>query len=138
MPHNPLHESPSSSIYMLCILRSSDKCIVASYAAREDVTKEGVRECIAGNMNMQPGKRYTSQGSSQSIHYYIDIQGRVYALVANPTYPPRIAFAALDSLQQNFSKEFGNRVSTASEESLSRQSQPTLRLHLEKQVHMNC
>lgn len=122
---------------MLCILRSSDKCIVASYTTRQDVTKEGVRECIAGNMNMQPGKRYTSQGSSQSIHYYIDIQGRVFALVASPKYPPRIAFAALDSIQQSFNKEFGNRVSNASEESLSRQSLPILRIHLEKQVPIN-
>jgi len=131
MTHNPLHEA-SPMIYLLAVLRSSDKCIVASYVISKEVALEGVRECIAGNMSMLPGKRYTSQGSSQSIHYLLDVQGRVFTLVSSPKYSPRIAFAALDNLQQSFNKEFGTRTSTAQEESLSRPSQQIFRLIFER------
>lgn len=134
MPQNPLHESLSPTIYLLAVLRSSDKCIVASFVPSKDLAIEGVRECIAGNMNMQPGKRYTSQGTTQSIHYSVDAQGRVFVIVSSPKYSPRVAFTALDSLQQQFNKEFGNKASIAQEESLSRPTQHIFRLVYERYV----
>lgn len=107
MSSNPLHAQ--SLIYMLAVVRFSDKKVVASYSMTKEVTKEGIRECIAGNGNIQIGKRYTSQGDTQSIHYIMDAQGRVYTLVSSPRYSPRIAFAALSEFQQTFGTEYGEK-----------------------------
>ena len=123
--HNPLH-STRSQIYMLAVLRYSDKTVVATYSESGDVTKEGVRECVAGNAQMTPGRRYTSQGDTQAIHYSTDAQGRVYAIVTNPNYPVRVAFGALDDLQNEFA-DFGSRVAASGEEGLSKSARLTLK-----------
>jgi hypothetical protein len=36
-------------IFMLVVLLISDKIVVAIYSTRREVTKEGIRECVAGN-----------------------------------------------------------------------------------------
>ena len=46
---------------MLAVLRFSDKIVVATYSTSREVTKEGIRECVAGNATMTQGRRYTSQ-----------------------------------------------------------------------------
>lgn len=116
--NNPLHAN-LPQVYMVAVLRSTDKTVVAAYTTSREVTKEGVRECIAGNPSMEPGKRFSSQGQTQSIHYVCDQQGRVYAIVTNPSYSPRVAFIALEELQTEFS-DYGRQVPTATEESLSK------------------
>ncbi len=116
MTTNPLH----------AILRHSDKTVVATYSPGKEVTKEGIRECVAANANIQSGKRYTSTGDSQAIHYCLDAQGRVYSLVTNPRYSPRIAFLALEELQKQFGKEFGPRVASATEGSLTKPARTIL------------
>lgn len=125
MSSNPLHAQ--SLIYMLAVVRFSDKKVVASYSMTKEVTKEGIRECIAGNGNIQIGKRYTSQGDTQSIHYIMDAQGRVYTLVSSPRYSPRIAFAALSEFQQTFGTEYGEKIANATEDGLNRSSSNMLR-----------
>ena len=122
---NPLHQN-NSQVLMLAVLRFSDKTVVATYSTTRDVTKDGIRECVAGNANIASGKRYTSQGERQAIHYTLDPQGRVYAIVTAPRYPVRVAFVALEELQKQFGKEFGPRVPTAIEESLNRSARPIL------------
>ncbi len=104
MTHNPLH-AQNSQIYLIVVLRFTDKSVIASFQNSKEVTIEGVRECVAGNSNMVAGKRYTSQGQNQAIHYTIDAQGRVYSIVTSPKYSPRIAFGALDELIVKFVKE---------------------------------
>lgn len=116
---------------MLAVLRYSDKTVVATYSATRDVTKEGVRECVAGNAQMTPGRRYTSQGDVQAIHYSTDAQGRVYAIVTNPNYPSRVAFAALDELQSEFA-DFGAKVAASGEDGLSKASRLTLKAIADK------
>jgi hypothetical protein len=54
----------------------------------------------------------------------LDAQGRVYAMVAVKTYSPRVAFSALDELQQLFNKELGIKAASATENSLSKPAQP--------------
>lgn len=124
MAYNPMHNNngTSTNIFILAIMRYTDKCMIASYIRSKEVTIEGVRECVAGNANILRDKRYTSAGQAQSIHYTLDAQGRVFAIVTLPTYSPRIAFAALDDLQQMFNKELGVRAASATEGSLSRPS----------------
>jgi hypothetical protein len=118
---NPLHQGGIvPQIFMAAVLRQADKTVVAVYQVSKDVTKEGVRECVAGNGNIQTGRRYTSEGDKQSIHYTLDAQGRVYAMVTNKRYPNRVAFMALEELQKQFGKELGPRVPNAIEESLNR------------------
>ena len=48
--------------------------------------------------------------------------GRVYIVVTNPKYSSRVAFTLLDELKEAFQKEYGTKVASASEESLTRQS----------------
>jgi hypothetical protein len=129
---NPLHTN-IPKIYMVAILRYSDKTVVATYSTSKEVTKEGIRELVAGNAQMTAGRRYTSQGDSQSIHYTLDAQGRVYAVVTNPQYPPRVVFGALDELQSSFA-EFDSKVANATEESLSKPARLLLKDFTEKYV----
>jgi hypothetical protein len=119
-----LHEH---TIFLIAVVRSSDKTVVASYQPVEGITVEGVRECIAGNANIETGKRYTSQGKFQSIHYTVDPQGRAYAMVTSPTYAMRMAFIAIDELIANFSRELGHRIAGATEQSLTGPSLPILK-----------
>lgn len=127
---NTLHDA--NKIYLIAVLRSSDKTVVASYQQERDVTVEGVRECIAGNASIENGKRYSSQGESQSIHYTIDPQGRVYAIVTSPQYSLRRAFRALDDLIEKFGRDLGHRVATATEQSLSQVAVPIMKQIFQK------
>lgn len=119
-------------VYLAAVLRSSDKTVVASYQQERDVTVEGVRECIAGNGSIETGKRYSSQGDTQSIHYMIDQQGRVYSIVTSPTYSLRTAFRAIDELQDKFGRELGHRIATATEQSLSQAAVPIMKQIFQK------
>lgn len=133
MTQNPLHSgNKTSNLLLLAVVRSTDKCILASYIRSNDVTVEGVRECIASNPSMVRGKRYSSQGSSFAIHYTLDPQGRVFSLVSSPKYPSRIAFAALDELQDLFNRELGVRAAAAKEGSLSRPAANIFKVVFEK------
>lgn len=127
MTTNPLHASSSTNIFIFAVMRSSDKCVIASYLRTRDLTIEGVRECVAGNAGIMAGKRYTSQGSTQSIHYTLDAQGRVFALVTTPKYPVRVAFGCLDEFQQLFNKDLGIKAASAGEGSLSKASSALFR-----------
>lgn len=130
MALNPMLDA--HRIFLLVVLRSSDKTIVASYQPDRDVTVEGVRECVAGNGNIQTGKRYSTQGEAQSIHYVVDSQGRVYSIVTSPQFPPRTAFLALDELQERFRLDFGSRIATATEQGLSLAATPVMKQVFQK------
>jgi hypothetical protein len=122
----------SCRIYLLVVLRASDKTIVASYQESNDVTVEGVRECVAGNANIQLGKRYTSQGDTQSIHYLIDPQGRVYSIVTTPNYSLRNAFKAIEEFAECFGRDLGAKIASSSEQSLSGIGRPILKQIFQK------
>lgn len=119
---NPLHSNTPNNIFLMAVMRYSDKRIVANFIRNNDVTIEGLRECVASNASIQPGKRYSVQGSSFSISYCLDVQGRVYGIVTSSKYSPRITFAALDELQQMFNKELGMKVAASPEGGLTRAS----------------
>ena len=114
-----------SNLYLVAILRSSDKTVLSTLTKSREVTVEGVRETIA-TANIVSGKRYTSQGPAFAIHYIQDAQGRVYSIVTSPNYPSRVVFSALDELSNRFSKEFGPRCISATENSLSKISRSLL------------
>ena len=148
MAFNPIQTSESPAINMFCLIRYSDKTVVASisFLSGGRVSVEGVRECIAGSATTpQPGKRFSAQGENFSIHYQIDsqvrvscveklfcrytyncrvVQGRVYAIVTSPSYSPRIAFTALDELVLKVRAEVGHKIAAATEDSLSRSCAP--------------
>ena len=102
------------------VLRFSDKTVCASYSAGGGVDKEGARELIAGNPNCVAGKKYSVTGSTQIINYTLDASGRVYLVATNNAYSVRIAFAIIEELQELFQREFGQKIPTATEESLSK------------------
>ena len=116
MTNNTLNNR--GQIYMIAVVRFSDKTVCAHFSLGES-DKEGVRELIASNPSSKPGIRYTVSGSTQSVHYILDASSRVYALVTHPRYPSRIAFGVLDELVHSFKTEFGHRLSSAPEDSLS-------------------
>ena len=132
MAFNPLHANRTPAVFLVAIIRYTDKAVVASYAVSNDVTKEGVRELIASNASVQPGKRYSAVGESYSIHYVLDQSGRVYAMVTEPKYSPRVAFSGLEELMTTSQKEFGYRIAAASEGSLSKAARPILHDFVEK------
>lgn len=135
MTTNPLHSNQQSpNIFILAVVRSADKAVVASYLRSNEVTIEGIRECIASNPSMIRGKRYSAQGPAQTIHYTLDPQGRVYSIVTAPKYPLRIAFAALDELQELFNRDIGIKVASATEGSLSRPAATIFKSIYEKYV----
>ena len=115
--YNPLHQP---NIYILAVIRSTDKCIVASYIRNDEIVLEGVRECIAGNSNIIRGKKYAVQGQSQSILYSLDPKGRCFCLVSAPKYPPGVAFAVLDELEEALNNELNEKFPTAKEGALSK------------------
>eukprot|EP01035_Chromulina_nebulosa_P022908 gene22908-29674_t len=121
-----------SQIFLIAVVRFSDKTVIATLSKTKDVTVEGVRECIASNGNIVTGKRYTTKGENYSIHYTQDAQGRVYSLVTTLSYSPRIAFTAIDELIHNYGKELGPRSASATENSLSKVAKPILDNIIEK------
>lgn len=132
MKSNSNNGSGKLNILILAVMRFSDKRIIASYHRSKEITIEGLRECVAGNASIQAGKRYSNQGTSQSIHYTLDAQGRVFAMVSAIDYSPRVAFGALDELQQLFNKELGIRAASAMENGLSKSAQPIFNHIFEK------
>jgi len=77
MSRSPLHRGgDESNIYVLALIRYSDKAVVASssFGSSGKISIEGVRECIAGAATLQPTKRFTSQGESFAIHFQLDAQ----------------------------------------------------------------
>lgn len=68
----------------------------------------------------------------QSIHYVLDQYSKVYAIVTMPNYPPRVAFAALEELKNSFQAEFGSRMATSGEGSLTKVSTPLLKDFVQK------
>ena len=123
---NPLHNN-LPQVYMAAVLRSSDKTIVASYSTGVVGGKDEIRNAP----NLEPGKRFSSQGPTQSIHYLCDTNGNVYAIVTTPNYSPRVAFIALEELLTEFS-DYRNLVPTATNESLSKASRLVLKAVVDK------
>lgn len=109
-----------SQLLLLAVLRYSDKAVIAHLSLSNEITIEGIRECVAANSNIITGKLYTSQGSMFSIHYKQDTHGRVYAIVTSPSYSARVAYTALEDLSSGFGKHFGPRSASATEGSLSK------------------
>lgn len=94
---------------------------------------------MASNAHARPGGKYTAKGDLQSIHYFLDHMGRIYSIVTNPNFSVRTAFVILDEFQQSFQRDFSSKLSSASEESLSRVSTPMLRDICEKyEGHFLC
>ena len=114
------------------VLRFSDKRIVATYSAAGEVDKEGIRELIAGNPSCIAGKKYSSKGTTQVVNYTLDASGRVYVVVTNNAYSTRVAFAVVEELQETFLKEYGQKVPSATEESLSKPSKKLFLMLFEK------
>ncbi len=91
-----------------------------------------VREQVASNANAKSGGRYTAAGGQQSIHYILDTYGRVYSIVTHSGFSQRAAFAILDELQKDFQRDFGNKIGSAPEDSLSRTARPLLKEFCDK------
>jgi hypothetical protein len=132
MTTNPMHAGRTMNIMIFAVVRYGDRTVIAQHIRNKDLTIEGVRECIASNARVIAGKRYTAQGQDQCIHYVLDAQGRVFVLVTNARYSPRIAFAALDEFQQMFNKELGMKAAAAMEGSLTQPAKPIFKYIFEK------
>ena len=126
--------TPNNQVEMIVIIRNNDKTIVASYyagnltdKAEKNRIKQGVRQCINESNKIEIGKRYSVSGDySNAIHYTLDKQGRIYAIITAKKYSVRLAFSALDEVKSEFSSEFGPKVPSATEESLSKISKEIL------------
>ena len=127
-------------VEMMVVIRNNDKTIVASYyggssndKAEKNRIKQGVKQCINDSNKIEIGKRYSVSGDhSNAIHYTLDKQGRIYVIVTTKKYSVRLAFSALDEVKSEFSEEFGPKVHSATEESLSKISKDTLQEIVEK------
>jgi hypothetical protein len=130
MTYNPIHGQ--MNILILAVIRSTDKTVISSFIRNKSLTIEGIRECVAANARMAAGKKYTSQGQENSIHYTLDPQGRVFAMVTISKYPPRIAFTALNEFRDMFNRQLGMKAATATEGALTQLSKPIFKHIYEK------
>eukprot|EP00607_Mallomonas_marina_P002890 CAMPEP_0182429246 /NCGR_PEP_ID=MMETSP1167-20130531/25623_1 /TAXON_ID=2988 /ORGANISM="Mallomonas Sp, Strain CCMP3275" /LENGTH=198 /DNA_ID=CAMNT_0024612647 /DNA_START=200 /DNA_END=793 /DNA_ORIENTATION=+ len=131
MPLNPLHKQ-GGRVYLLAVMRFSDKTVCAYYAISNEYDKEGVRELVASNASAKLGMRYSVTGPAQSVHYFLDPAGRVFAMVTDPKYPVRVAFGILDEFHKSFTEEFGSKIASAPEDGLNRSSRTMLQSFVEK------
>ena len=86
---NPLKTDDTPVIHMICLVRYSDKAVVASLAFSDEgkISVEGVRECVAGNSGaLEPGRRFLAQGDTFCIFYQIDEQVKRFIQVADLEY----------------------------------------------------
>lgn len=139
-PKSTIQSNEPATIHMVAIVRLSDKTVVATYAASgitKDIkfsTKEAIRGILTENEGIIKGKRYTSQGDKQSINYSLDPQGRVYVIVTTHKYPARLAFVALDMIKDMFKSDYGLKVASATEESLTKTCKDQLGAIVDKYI----
>jgi Regulated-SNARE-like domain len=83
---------------------SADQICICSYSPKGDTNDEfAVKSVItAPNVFVEAGKRYTNEGDVCCVHFVADDSNRVYSVVTDKAYPPRVAFAMLDEVQSKF------------------------------------
>lgn len=124
----------TTSLYMICILRKSDECLVASFSTSKGLNTDDVTEIVAEKLNkMTAGKRYSEPGDDGiNVHFTLDTKGRIFALMTRSNYPQRVAFQILEELKEAFGAEFGSLVKTAKPNSLSKDSKTLLKSFIDK------
>jgi len=125
----------TTALYMICVIRHSDEVCVASFKTKKDLDQGDVVDIVGEKAaKMAVGKRYSEPGDTdgQMVHFTLDAKGRVYAILTKSTYPQRLAFAALEEIQEQFRAEFGSSVKAAQPNSLSAEARPLLKSLLDK------
>mmetsp|Transcript_5940 Transcript_5940/g.8938 ORF Transcript_5940/g.8938 Transcript_5940/m.8938 type:complete len:226 (-) Transcript_5940:112-789(-) len=112
----------SARITFVGVYRFLDQICVASYSPKGDKNDEvAVKSVISSpKVFVEPGRRYTTEGSVCSVHFISDDANRVYTVVTDKAYPSRVAFAMLEEVQAKFVTKVGEKSLTAKEGSLSR------------------
>ena len=102
------------------VVRSNDFVAVASYAHVDVINTDGVRLLVRSQEKLEPRKLYVSKTDELAVNFYADDRGRVYLVVTLQDYPARVAYLLLEELQSRFLTKAGEKISTATEDSLSR------------------
>jgi hypothetical protein len=121
-------------LYLVCVLRKRDECIVASFAASKDVSSEDVTDIVGEKSGkLVVGKRY-SEAADEGImvHFVCDEKDRIYAIMTKSNYPQRLAYAVLEELKSSFGGEFGARVKASKPNGLSADAKPLLKSLVDK------
>lgn len=115
----------SSPLLLLAVLRQP-AIAMASLRLSNSLTTDVVKEVIINNKDIFPNKKYTSKGSAFNIHYTLDTEGVIYAIVTEPNYPARVIYPALDEMAKKISEKLGARLGGASENGLNKSARPLL------------
>lgn len=112
----------SARVTFIGVYRFLDQICVASFSPKGDTNDEfAVKSVISSpNVFVEPGRRYTNEGEMSCVHFVADDNNRVYTVVTDKQYPPRVAFALLDEVQSKFLTKVGDKSLSAREGALSK------------------
>lgn len=118
--------SNRNNIKFVAVARTVDRVMVASYVHQKGdhnlaQYNNAVQEVLSAPDFVQkvtPGSRYRLVGEVNSFNFTVDGNGRVYIVITVTDYPERLAFAMINELIPQFSKDLGSRADTCAENGL--------------------
>jgi len=99
--HFPLH-FPTPICRFLGVARLQDRAIVASHAYNTIIDLNGVKEVLTSDqLSVRPGVYFSFASGGSAWHLVSDVEGRIFILISERSYPVRAANACLDELQRS-------------------------------------
>jgi|SRR6056297_1323437 len=95
----------------LGVARFQDRAIVASHAYNTVIDLTGVKEVLKSDqLSVRPGVHFSFASGGSSWHLMSDVEGRIFILISERTYPVRAAHACLEEFQRSVSMSGGGYV----------------------------
>ncbi|TFJ81650.1 hypothetical protein NSK_006901 [Nannochloropsis salina CCMP1776] len=123
----------SGNIHFLGVARFQDRAIVASHAYNTVIDLTGVKEVLKSDqLSVRPGVHFSFGSGGSSWHLMSDVEGRIFILISERTYPVRAAHACLEEFQRSFLAKTGTKSLEVKEKGLDKSSGEMLRKLCEK------
>ncbi len=82
--------------------RFQDRAIVASHAYNTVIDLNGVKEVLKSDqLSVRPGVHFSFASGGSAWHLMSDVEGRIFILISERTYPVRAAHACLEEFQRS-------------------------------------
>ncbi|GAB5031845.1 vesicle-associated membrane protein 7b [Nannochloropsis oceanica] len=123
----------SGNIQFLGVARLQDRAIVASHAYNTIIDLNGVKEVLTSDqLSVRPGVYFSFASGGSAWHLVSDVEGRIFILISERSYPVRAANACLDDLQRSFLIKTGTKSLEVKEKGLDKTCGEMLRKLCEK------
>lgn len=130
----------AQNIAFLAVARAPDNCVVACHAERageKDRLLRSAHEVLGAPdfaVKAAPRRRLRLVSDATTFNFMADTSQRVYIAVTSKAYPERVVFALIEELQTKFLERHGDRVGTATEDSMSKPAAKVFRELVDKCV----